>query len=243
MQKPWTVLASFTAATAVLCLSALTACGSSTAPSSPSFAEARHLDTLAQQAAAANEFDRFRLLQYPIALLAHGLKPESVTVSINGADQTFAIGALEMVLTTAGAKPTPNDSTYVVVAWQGADVSQLVYLVMDRHSTIFDEALLQDTTPNFNLTTADVNLSPAAASGACPTLKLDSPSNLINAKCTKATFTAAFDLTFVDPQTEDNLRYVLASQSIPAVRLLMTGSSGGQDIISDLEKGRPTVRR
>jgi hypothetical protein len=33
---------------------------------------------------------------------------------------------------------------------------------------------------------------------------------------------------------------VLTSQSIPGVRLLLTGSNGGQDIITDLK--RPHVR-
>lgn len=242
MQKPWTVLASFTAATAVLC-SVLSACGSSTAPSAPSFNEARHLDTLALQAAAASEFDRFRLLQYPVALLARGVSPESVTVSVNGADQAFEVGALDLVGTTAGKTPTPSDSVFVLVAWQGSDVSQLVYVVVDPQANIIDEALLQDTTPNFGLTQEAVAAALGSSAGACPTLKLDSPSNLIAGKCTKATVNGAFDLTFADLQTEAPLRYVLSQQSIPAVRLLLTSSNGGQDIISALEKGRLHISR
>lgn len=239
MQKHWTVLASFTTATAVLCLSALAACGSSTAPSAPSFNEARHLDTLALQAASESAFDRFRLLQYPVALLARGVSPESVTVSVNGTDQTFEVGALELVGTTAGKTPTPNDSVFVLVAWQGTDVTQLVYLLLDPQSDIIDEAELQDTTPNFNLTLEAVSASLAKSAGACPTLKLDTPSNLINAMCTKATITGAFDVTFVD-SSNASTRFVLTSQSIPGVRLLLTGSNGGQDIITDLK--RPHVR-
>ncbi|HKV52692.1 MAG TPA: hypothetical protein VJO52_15965 [Gemmatimonadaceae bacterium] len=241
MQKHRTVLASFTTATAVLCLSALAACGSSTAPSAPSFSEARHLDTLALQAASESAFDRFRLLQYPVALLARGVSPESVTVSVNGTGQVFEVGALELVGTTAGKTPTPNDSTFVLVAWQGADVSQLVYLLVDPQSNIIDEAELNDTTANFNLTLEAVSASLTKSAGACPTLKLDTPSNLINAKCTKATITGAFDVTFVDPKTDASTRFVLTSQSIPGVRLLLTGSNGGQDIITDLK--RPHVRQ
>lgn len=237
MQKHWTVLASFTAATAVLCLSAL-ACGNSTAPSAPSFNEARHLDTLAVQAAAGSEFDRFRLLQYPIALLARGVSPESVTVSVNGTDQIFQVGALELVGTTAGKTATPNDSLFALVAWQGADVSQLVYLLVDPQANIVDEAVLNDTTPNFNLTLEAVSASLTKSAGACPTLKLDAPANLINAQCTKATITGAFDVTFVAPQTDVSTRFVLSSQSIPGVRLVLTSSNGGQDIITDLERKR-----
>ncbi|HXE60223.1 MAG TPA: hypothetical protein VN607_05930 [Gemmatimonadaceae bacterium] len=240
MQKPWTVLASFTAATLVLSLSVLTACGSSTGPSAPSFNEARHLDTLAQQAAAASEFDRFRVLQYPVALLAHGVSPETVTVSVNGTDQSFEVGALELVGTTAGKTPTPNDSAFVLVAWQGTDASQVIYLVADVQGDVIDEALLQDTTPNFALTSATVDVGLSSSVGACPTLNLASPSNLINAKCTKAKVTGDFDLTFADPQSDGSLHYVLASQSIPAVRLLLTASNGGQDIITRI--GRPTTR-
>ncbi len=243
MQKHWTVLASFTTATAVLCVSALAACGSSTAPSAPSFNEARHLDTLALQAASESAFDRFRLLQYPVALLARGVSPESVTVSVNGTDQIFEVGALELVgtsaVTTTNKTPTPNDSVFVLVAWQGTDVSQLVYLLVDPQADVIDEAQLQDTTPNFDLTLEAVSASVTKSAGACPTLKLDEPSNLINAKCTKATITGAFDVTFVDP-SDVSTRFVLTSQSIPGVRLLLTSSNGGQDIITELK--RPHVR-
>jgi len=232
MHKPWTRLAPFAAAAAVCGLSALSACGSSTAPSAPSFNEARHLDTLAQEAASAGEFDRFRLLQYPIAILAHGVNPESVTVSVNGADQMFEVAAAELVGTTAGKTPTPNDSVFVVVAWQGANVSQLVYAVTDAQSNLVDEALLQDTTPNFDLATEGITASLTSSAGACPTLHVQSPSNLINAKCAKAMITAAFDLTFVtDP---DSSEFVLSSHSLPGVRLLMTQSNGGEDFIVKL---------
>ena len=230
MPKPWTCLAPFAAVAAICGLSALTACGSSTAPSAPSFNEARHLDTLAQQAASAGEFDRFRLLQYPIAILAHGVSPESVTVSVNGSDQTFEVAAAELVGTTAGKTPTPNDSVFVVVAWQGSAVSQLVYSVIDVQSDLIDVALLQDTTADIDLTTQAVGASLTSSAGACPTLRLSSPSNLISAKCTKATVTGAFDLTFVTDA--GNTEFVLSSQAIPAVRLLMTSSNGGQDLIS-----------
>lgn len=232
MHKPCARLAPFVAVAAVCGLSALTACGGSTAPSAPSFNEARHLDTLAQQAAAAGEFDRFRLLQYPIAILARGVSPESVAVNVNGADQIFEVAAAELVGTTAGKTPTPNDSVFIIVAWQGSDVSQLVYAEMDAQSNLIDVALLSDTTANFDLTTQTVGAQLSSATGACPTLRVSSPSNLINAKCTKASVTGAFDLTFVAAPTD--LRFVLSSQAIPGVRLLSTLSSGGQDIIARL---------
>jgi len=239
MHKPWAQLAPIAALFAICGVSTLTACGGSTAPSAPSFKEARHLDTLALQAASAGEFDRFRLLQYPAAILARGVSPESVTVSVNGQDQIFEVAAAELVGTTAGKTPTPNDSVFIIVAWQGSDVSQLVYTEMDAQSNLIDVALLSDTTANFNLTTQSVGAQLSSSTGACVTLKLSSPSNLINAKCTKASVTGAFDLTFVAQPAD--LRFVLTSQPIPGVRLLSTLSSGGQDIIAKLHPrpGRP----
>lgn len=232
MHKPWAQLAPIAAVFAICGMSTLTACGGSTAPSAPSFNEARHLDTLALQAASAGEFDRFRLLQYPIAILAHGVSPESVTVSVNGQDQIFEVAAAELVGTTAGKTPTPNDSVFFIVAWQGAQVSQLIYAEIDAQSNLIDVALLTDTTANFNLTTQAVGAALTSSKGACITLHLSSPSNLINAQCTKASVTGAFDLTFAaDPAA---LQFVLTSQAIPGVRLLSTLSNGGQDIISRL---------
>ena len=234
MHKPWTQLAPVAALFALAGVSTLTACGGSTAPSAPSFNEARHLDTLAQRAASAGEFDRFRLLQYPVAILGRGVSPESVAVNVNGQDQKFEIAAAELVGTTAGQTPTPNDSVFIIVAWQGADVSQLIFAELDPQGHLLDVALLTDTTANFNLTTETVGASLTSSSGACPTLRLSSPSNLINAKCTKAKITSAFDLTFAaDPAA---LRFVLTSQALPGVRLLSTLSNGGQDIISNVHR-------
>ena len=234
MHKPWAQLAPIAAVFAICGMSTLTACGGSTAPSAPSFNEARHLDTLALQAASAGEFDRFRLLQYPIAILAHGVSPESVTVSVNGQDQIFEVAAAELVGTTAGKTPTPHDSVFFIVAWQGAQVSQLIYAEIDAQSNLIDVALLTDTTANFNLTTQAVGAALTSSKGACITLHLSSPSNLINAQCTKASVTGAFDLTFAaDPAA---LQFVLTSQAIPGVRLLSTLSNGGQDLIPRLRE-------
>lgn len=232
MRKPWAQLAPIAAVFAICSVSTLTACGGSTAPSAPSFNEARHLDTLAQQAASEGAFDRFRLLQYPVAILARGVSPESVTVTVNGQDQIFEVASAELVGTTAGKTPTPNDSVFIIVAWQGADVSQLLYAEMDAQANLIDVAWLTDTTANFNLTNESVAAELTKSSGACPTLKLSSPSNLINAKCTKASVTGAFDLTFdASPAAQE---FVLSSQALPGVRLLSTLSNGGQDIIARL---------
>jgi len=239
MRMPWAQLAPIAAVFAICGVSTLTACGGSTAPSAPSFNEARHLDTLAQQAASAGAFDRFRLLQYPVAILARGVSPESVTVSVNGEDQIFEVAAAELVGTTAGKTQTPNDSVFIIVAWQGTDVSQLVYAEMDAQNNLIDVALLTDTTANFNLTSETVGAQLSSSSGACPTLQLSSPSNLINAKCTKASVTGAFDLTFgANPAAQ---HFVLASQAIPGVRLISTLSNGGQDFIprAHPKPGRP----
>jgi len=110
---------------------------------------------------------------------------------------------------------------------------------MDAQNNLIDVALLTDTTANFNLTSDAVGAQLSSSSGACPTLRLSSPSNLINAKCTKASVTGAFDLTFdANPAAQE---FVLASQAIPGVRLISTLSNGGQDFIprAHPKPGRP----
>lgn len=209
-------------------------CGNSTAPAPPSFNEARHLDTLARDAASAGEFDRFRLLLYPIAVLAQGVQPGSMSLTVDGASQTYQVAVLEIVGTTAGTTPTPSDSLFAMVAWTGDDVTQLVYLLVAPSSQLIDAALLRDTSANVALTTASVTASLAGVEGACRTLQLATASSLLRGTCKRATVNASFDLTFAGDSTFPDTTFVLSSQAIPAVRLVLPASNGGQDIITRL---------
>src|SRR5579875_1222650 len=113
---------------ALLCgtIVGLAACGSSTAPITASFREAAHLDTLAVQASAAGQFDRYRLLSYAIAALAENVTPTSVTMVVDGANQTYHAVGLDLVSQTAGSTPAPSDSVFVLVAWSDSNADELV---------------------------------------------------------------------------------------------------------------------
>lgn len=234
MRRPWTIGLSLGASLVVGSAVLLAGCGNSTAPPPPSFDEARHLDTLAQQAASAGEFDRFRLLLYPMAVLAEGVDPDSVSLTVDGAAQRYRVAALELVGTTAGTTPTPSDSLFAIVAWTGDDVSQLVYVLADPSPSLIDVALLRDTAANAALTAGTVSASLGSVGAACRTLQLASASSLLQGTCRQATVTAAFDLTFASDTAFPNTHFVLSSQSIPAVRLVMPASFGGQDLITRL---------
>ncbi len=218
----------------------LTGCGNSTAPPPPSLSEALHLDTLAQQAAAAGEFDRFRLLLYPVAVLAQGVDAASVSLTVDGATQTYQVAAADLVGTTAGPMPTPSDSVFVVVAWTGDNVSQLVYTLIDPSPSLIDVALLNDTLTNSGLTAHSVSASLGTVDGVCTTLKLATAASLLQGKCQRATVTAAFDLTFAPDSAIPNSHFVLSSQAVPAVRLVLPASNGGQDFIFRPSLAGPT---
>ena len=230
MRTAWTALIPLGIG-AVMGAAALEGCGNSTGPHVPSFSEARHLDTLAQAAAAAGQFDRFRLLQYPIAVLAQGVTPDTVSLTVDDATQPYQVVALDLVATTSGTNPTPTDSLFVLVAWTGDDVSQLVYLIADPSPSLIDFALLRDTSTNFSLETESIEASLVSTAGACRTLKLATAASLMQGTCTRAMVDASFDLTFAADSAFPDTHFVLPQQAVPGVRLLMSASNGGQDFI------------
>src|ERR1700683_1996389 len=87
--------------TAVL-LSAGCSSSKSTSPTSSTQTQAELFDSLAQQANAGGYFDRGRLLAYPTAVLAEGVSPTSVSISINGSTQKYSAVGAELLQTAAG---------------------------------------------------------------------------------------------------------------------------------------------
>lgn len=230
MQSRKAALASLGVMAALSVMAAL-GCGSSTGPPAAVFAEARHLDTLAQSAASDGAFDRYRLLTYPVAVLAEGISPDSVSLAVDAGSAPYQVGALELVGQTAGSKPTPSDSVFVLFAWTGSDVSQLVYVVTDVSGDVIDVAQLADTTSSGQLTAGTVSASRTTLDGGCHTLQLATAASLLRATCRQATFTAAFDLTFAPDSSFPNQHFVLTSQAVRGARLLLPATTGGQDLV------------
>ncbi len=214
---------------------ALVGCGGSTAPTvTASFRQAAHLDTLAVNAAAAGQFDRYRLLTYPIAALAENVTPATVSVTVDGAAQNYQGLALELVGQSAGANPAPGDSTFVLVTWTGTNVDELVYTQLVLPDTLADVADLTDTVSNPNFQKATVlSATVGTFKGKCRTYSLPlanaAASDLLQGvKCSTGTITGAFNVTFTPGPGNPHGTFALASTALPAVRLLLPPTNGGQ---------------
>lgn len=222
---------------------AVVACGGSS-PSSPKTTSSSvlggHLDSLAAQAATAGQFDRYRLLSYPIAALMENLTPSSVTVSVDGSSQTYEAAVLELVGTTGGTTPTPNDSVYVVVAWSDSNADELVYTQIALPDTLEDVADLTDTVANTSLDSATVlSVALPSATSPCRTFSLPTPNAAVTdflkgTTCNLGTATAAFTFYFTPDATNPHSVFALSSQSINAVRLVLPPNTGGQERLRGL---------
>jgi hypothetical protein len=233
---------------------ALVACGSSTAPA-PTATQlmAAQLDTQAINAASAQQFDRFRLLAYPITAMSQNVTPATVSLMVNGVSQSYQAVAVEVVGTTTGlsAEVTPSDSFMVVVAWTGANVSDLIYAQVLQPDTLVDWAELADSIPNFNLdsigSTPQFNAYINTASGGCSSYSLPDLNQAVlsliqGSTCKSGTATVAFAFYYTPTSTNPDSTYVLTSQSIPALRLVLPASTGGQERMRQL-RARLSNRR
>jgi hypothetical protein len=200
---------------------------------------AASLDTQAVNAATAGQFDRFRLLAYPTAAMSENLAPASVSLTVDGTAQPYQALGIEVVGTTTGTSSqiVPSDSFFVVVAWTGTTVSELVYSNVLMPDTIVDFADLSDTVANFNLAQSPTTTSTVAInsmSGGCgsytlPDINTAVESLLLNSKCTSGTATVAFSFYYVPTAANPHTSFVLSSQSIPAIRIVLPASTGGQE--------------
>jgi hypothetical protein len=231
-----------------LVVATLAACHSSSAPkATPSSMEAGHFDSLAIAASAAGEFDRYRLLAYPIAFLAENGVPATISLSVDSAPQQYQAGVLELVGQTAGPSPVPSDSIFIEFAWTGEDVTQLVYAQIIAPHTLADWADLVDTAANGSLDTATVATAGSAGiAGKCHTFSLPianaaAEDLLSGSTCTSGKMTAAFSLFFTPTSGFPNSTFILASQSLPGIRIVLAQSNAGQDRIRALRTGRARV--
>lgn len=231
-----------------LVVATLAACHSSSAPKpTASSMLSGHFDSLAVAASAAGEFDRYRLLTYPIAFLAENGVPASISLNVDGASQKYQAGVLELVGQTAGPSPVPSDSIFIEFAWTGDDVDQLVYAQVLVPDTLGDVADLVGTTANASLDSVTVvTAGSAGASGKChafplPIVNAAAEDLLSGSTCSSGNMAAAFSLFFTPTTGFPNSAFILSSQSLPGIRLVLAQSNGGQDRIRALKTGRARV--
>jgi hypothetical protein len=225
-------------------------CGSSSSinpESSASYREGVHLDTLAVQAANAGYSDRYRLLSYPIAALMENLPPSSVSLSVDGATETYQAVVLELVGTTAGSSPTPSDSIYAIVAWSDTNANELVFTEIALPDTLEDAEDLTDTISNPDFDSATVlSVSLPSANSHCHAFSLPEPNDAVSdflaATCSAGTATAAFTLYFTPSAANPHSVFTLATQSINAVRLVLPANNGGMERIRPLLTGPRRIK-
>jgi hypothetical protein len=222
---------------AVGAVAGLTACGSSTAPITPSFKLAAHFDTLAVQASSVGQFDRYRLLSYAIAALAENATPTAVTVTVDGANQNYSGVALDLVSQTAGSAPVPSDSVFVLVAWSDSDAHELIYTQIVLPDTLADVADLSDSVANVNLDSATVlSATLVSAKNHCKQYTLPLTNAAVSSfqkgsSCASGTISGAFTFFFTPSATNPHATFVLAPTSLAGIRLLLTPNTGGQERI------------
>lgn len=248
-RSPWLVPAALAAGFA------LSGCGSSGGSNTTgpgviaAHAEAEHLDTLSIAAAAAHYTDRNRLLTYPIAVYGEGVTPASVSVSVDGTAEPYSGAVLEIVQTTAGASPTPSDSTFYLFAWSDSDVTEMVWTaVVLPGDTIYDWAELTDSVANFNYSSLSVSITPGSVSGGCSALTTLFSANdlLVGTTCKQGKASASFDYTYVaDPPTNPHSTFTMAATQVPLVRIVLPAGDGGTDRLARLlgTRGRRLLSR
>jgi len=216
-------------------------------PPSPSFVLGVHLDTLAAQAAAAGYFDRYRLLSYPIAALMENVVPSSVSISVDGTTENYQAVVLELVGDTAGTNPAPAESLFVVAAWSDSNADELVYTQVALPDTLEDAEDLSDSNSNGLLDSATVlSVAMSSAAGTCKTFTLPLANTAVedflkSTTCNTGTATAAFSFYFT-PGHNPHSTFVLASQPINAVRLVLPVNTGGQDRIRQMRRTTGTKK-
>jgi hypothetical protein len=236
--------------TAVVAAALLSACGNSSGPkSTASSIAAAHLDSLALAASAAGNFDRYRLLTYPIVFLAENGKPASVQLSVDGSSQSYQAAVVELVGQTAGPAPVPSDSVFVEFAWTGTNADQLVYAQVLVPDTVADFGLITDTASNVSLDsiTALTGGLVGSSTGKCRTFKLPvdnaaADDFLSGSTCAMWNMNAGFALFFTPNPALPNSAFVLASQQLPGVRIVVAASNGGQDRLREL-RAKLSVQR
>jgi hypothetical protein len=206
--------------------------------SSASFVLGAHLDSLAVQAATAGNFDRYRLLSYPIAALMENLSPSSVSVSVDGSTQSYQAVMLELVGQSAGTTPAPAESLFAVAAWSDSNADELVFTEVALPDTLEDAEDLSGIVANGSVDSATVlSVALSSTSGSCHSFTLPVANEAVtdflkSTSCSTGSGTASFSFYFTPGVNSHNV-FIMNSQTINAVRLVLPPNSGG------LERIRP----
>ena len=220
----WTLVAG----AAVLGIGGLAGCSSSTAPSANPFALAEHFDSLAGQAAKSGNFDRSQLLTYPTAILAEGVTPAKVSVSVGGTAENYQGLAANIVYTAGG---TPIDSNFVIVAWLGTNADTLIYVVVDAAGNVNNFGYYPDTAQNISFGNVTAAATAATPLGTCHYIDLTYAADLLQgATCTPVTIQSSFTMPVQVSPAPTPTTYTMGTTTLPGVRLLTPASASAPDV-------------
>ncbi|HZS60356.1 MAG TPA: hypothetical protein VFA43_13875 [Gemmatimonadaceae bacterium] len=223
----------FHAATALFAAALLAACGSSSPPP-PSFSVARHLDSIAVSSATAHDLGRDAYMTFAIAVLGEGTSASTVSLSVNGATQSYQGVALEIVEQTGGPNPVPSDSLFVLSLWTSPDAASFLTVEAFAPDTIDNMADTEDSVTNANVvfsnTTPVVSVAPFTSKGHCHALtSIITASYLLNGTtCQSGTISGSFQFQVTAQSTAPANSFVLGNTTLPAVRIVLPAGDGGQ---------------
>jgi len=226
-----------------LVVASLAAChNSASAPkATASSMEADHFDSLAVEASAAGEFDRYRLLTYPIAFLAENGVPATISLNVDGASQPYQAGvvnwwarppdptrcqAIRFSSSSRGrATTSPNWSTRKFSSRTLSATSRTwptrPRISLSTHSPCRPARRVQRQVPHF---------PPARRRRR----RGGSPQRI---DVLLGNMAAAFSLFFTPTTGFPNSTFILSSQSLPGIRLVLAQTTGGENRIRALRTG------
>jgi hypothetical protein len=247
--------------TVILAVSALgAACGSSsstspkpnacasnptdTASGLTTAALAVHLDSLQQTAAGCGQSDRYRLLAYPIAALAENVTPLSISLTVNGAAQSYSAAGLEIVGVTAGTNPTPSDSFFVFVAWSDNNATDVFLYEAQPPDTVDNVENLAFASDNQNSSSSNLAvslLSNGASCGAVVALPFAAGDDFVSGTtCTQAVTSFNFTASFTATSSNPNTSYSYNAASLPTARIVLPATGGQLRVPKGLIAGLET---
>jgi hypothetical protein len=195
---------------------------------------ALHLDSLQQMAATCGQSDRYRLLAYPVAALAENVTPVAISLTVNGAAQSYSAVGLEIVGQTAGTTPTVSDSFFVFVAWSDNNASQVFLYAAQPPDTIDNAENLNIASDNDNYTSgtlATALVSNGSSCGTAVTLPFPPTNDLVDGTtCTQAVLSFDFTQSFTATASNPNTSYAYSTNALPTARIVIP-STGGQSVV------------
>jgi hypothetical protein len=211
----------------------LAACGGhTTSPPPASFAEARHLDSLAVQAANEQAEGLNGYLTFAVAVLGEGVSAATISVTEDGSAVSYQAVGLEIVETTAGTNPVPSDSLFVITAWTSPDAASLLSAQLFAPDTVAGLADTEDTTSNSNIANSPnptASVGTFTQTGHCSALTtIVTASYLIDGtSCTSGTISGSFQFGVTADAPAPAHTFVLGTTTLPAVRIVLPMGDGG----------------